>query len=122
MQFDAKARIERALDHALAVQFENARRRKPAHQGLAHLRWIGAAPGREQQRFADRLDGQRHDDLVCDLAGLTRAVVADKRDVLAHELFQQRPDRSKVPGSRRTMMDSVACFAPTSPPDTGASR
>src|SRR5215472_1476153 len=41
MQLDAKAGIERALDHALAVHLEDARRREAAHQRLPHLRWVG---------------------------------------------------------------------------------
>jgi len=88
MQFDSKARIERALDHALAVQFEDARRRQAAHQGLTHPGRVGAGAGGEQQGLADRLDRKRHHDLVRDLAGLARAIVADESDVLA-ELFEQ---------------------------------
>ena len=84
VQFDAEARLESALDHALAMHFENARGGKAAHQRLPHLGRIGAGLRCEHQRFADRLDGQRHDDLVGDLGGLAVAVAADQRDVLAH--------------------------------------
>ena len=41
MELDPKSGIERALDHPLAVHFQNARRGETAHQRLAHL-----APGR----------------------------------------------------------------------------
>src|SRR5262249_11320946 len=58
VQLDAEARVERALDHAFAVHFENARGGKAAHQGLAHLRWVGAGLGSKQKRFAHRLDGE----------------------------------------------------------------
>src|SRR5215203_3030412 len=41
VQLDAEARIEGALDHALAMHFENARGGEPAHQGLPDLDWVG---------------------------------------------------------------------------------
>ena len=90
----------------------------------ACLTLAGSAPALrgEQQRLADRLDRQRDDDLVGDLGGLAGADVADQRDVLAHQI-EERLD----PGRRRasgppTMIVSDAALAPTSPPDTGASR
>ncbi len=84
----------------------------------------GSAPAlrREQQRLADRLDVQRDDDLVRDLRGLAVAVAADERDVLAHQLEQRLDAFANTASSPPTMIDSVAFFAPTSPPDTGASR
>ena len=91
VQPDAKARIEGALDHPLAVHLEDAARREAAHQRLAHLGRVGAGLAREQQRLADRGDVERDDDLVGDLGGLAVAVAADERDVLAH-LLEQRPD------------------------------
>ena len=89
VQLDAEARLEVALDHPLAMHFEDARIGEAAHQRLAHPRRVGAGLGREQQRLADRLDGQRDDDLVGDLGGLAVAVAADQRDVLAHQLEQR---------------------------------
>jgi hypothetical protein len=74
VQLDAEARVEGALDHALAVHFEDARGGEAAHQRLPHLGRIGAGLGGEEQRFGDRLDGQRDDDLVGDLGDLAVAV------------------------------------------------
>src|ERR687889_5690 len=45
---------------------------------------ISACRRRKQQGLANRLDRQRHDDLVGDLGGLSVAVGAHQRDVLAH--------------------------------------
>ncbi len=88
VQVDAKARLESALDHALAVHFENARRRKAAHQRLTHLGRIGPGLAGEQQRLGHGLDVERDDDLVGHLAGLPVAIAADQSDVLAHEFEQ----------------------------------
>src|SRR5918994_993697 len=88
VQLDAEARIEGALDHALAVQLEDARAGEAAHERLAHLGRVRPRLGGEEQRFADGLDGQRHNDLVGDLRGLAITVAADESDVLAHELEQ----------------------------------
>ena len=92
-----------------------------AHQRLPYLGRIRPGLGGEQQRLADRLDGQRDDDLVGDLGGLAVAVAADQRDVLAHQL-EQRLDLLERRFGPPTMMVSEAALAPTSPPDTGASR
>ena len=54
MQLDAKARVEGALRHALAVHFENARRCEATHQRPAHVLRVGTRTRREQQRFAMR--------------------------------------------------------------------
>ena len=91
MQFDAEARIERALDHALGMDFEHARRGEAAEQRLAHLGRIGARLFREDQRLGGGLDVQRDDDLVGDLGDLAVADRADVGDVLAHQL-EQRAD------------------------------
>src|SRR5690606_17617353 len=89
VQRDPEPRIERALDHALAVYLEDTRGREAAHERLSNLDRIGTGLRGEQQRFADRLDVQRDDDLVRDLRRLAIAVSADERDVLAH-LLEQR--------------------------------
>src|SRR5262245_41484662 len=86
VQADPKARIERLLDHALAVHFEDPARGKSAHQRLAHLRGIGACSFRKQERFRYGLDCQPDNDLVGDLCGLTVTDTADTGDVLAHLL------------------------------------
>ncbi len=88
MQADAEARIESALDHAFAVDFEDLRRGKAAHQRLTHLGRIGAVLRSEQQRLGHRLDIQGDDDLVRHLGGLAVAIGADQGDVLAHALEQ----------------------------------
>jgi hypothetical protein len=67
------------------MHFENARGGKATHQRLAHTCRVGTGLGRKQQRFAHCFDGQCHDDLVGDLAGLTSTGVAHVRDVLAHQ-------------------------------------
>src|SRR3546814_7868389 len=41
VQADAEARIEGALDHALAVYFQDLRGGKTTHQSFANLGWIG---------------------------------------------------------------------------------
>ena len=56
------------------------------------------------------------------LRGLAVAVAADQGDVLAHQL-EQRLDLARTPPAvPPTMIVSEAALAPTSPPDTGASR
>ena len=75
VQLDAEARIESALDHALAVHFEHPRRGESTHQRLAHLAGIDAGLGCEQQCFGHRFDVERDDDLVADLADLAGADV-----------------------------------------------
>jgi hypothetical protein len=82
----------------------------------------GSAPARgEQQALGHGLDVQRHDDLVGHLAVWPSPVAADQGDVLAHQL-EQRLGALEGGGRPPTMMDSVAFLAPTSPPETGASR
>ncbi|KAF5293272.1 hypothetical protein FQR65_LT20119 [Abscondita terminalis] len=88
VQRDAEARVERALDHALGMHFQDLGRRKAAQQRLAHAGRIGAGARCEQQRLGHGLDVQRHDDLVGHLGGLAVAVAAHQGDVLAHALEQ----------------------------------
>ncbi|MNZ75611.1 hypothetical protein D3C78_940910 [compost metagenome] len=90
MQADAEAWIEGALDHALAVHFEDLRGSETAHQCFTHLGWIGTVFRSEQQGFGHGLDVQGHDDLVGHLGGLTVAVATDQGDVLAHGLEQRQ--------------------------------
>ena len=44
VQFDAESRIESALDHALTVNFKDARSGEAAHQGLAYPGRVGPCP------------------------------------------------------------------------------
>src|SRR5580692_7937084 len=82
---NAEARLKIALDHALAVDLENAGSGESTHQRLTDASRVGAGFGGEDERLADGPDGQSDDDLVGDLRRLSVAVAADKRDVLAHE-------------------------------------
>ena len=90
VQADAEARVEGALDHALAVHFEDLRTGETAHQCLAYLGWIGAVLGGKQQGLGHRLNVQGDDDLVGHLGGLAVAVATDAGDVLAHGLQQRQ--------------------------------
>ena len=84
VQFDAEARIKGAVDHPLAMNFEDARGGEPAHQRLSDLGRVGPGARGEQQRLADRFDRQRDDNLVGHFGRLAVAVAADERDVLTH--------------------------------------
>ena len=76
MQRNAEARLEIALDHAFAVDLEDAGCGEAAHQRLADAGRIGAGLGSEDERLTDRLDGQGDDDLVRDLGRLSVAIAA----------------------------------------------
>ena len=90
VQVDTEARIEGALDHALAVHFQDLGRCKATHQRFTHFGRVGAVFGGEQQRFGHRLDVQRNDDLVGHLGGLAIAIAAYQGDVFAHALEQRQ--------------------------------
>ena len=89
VQRNAKARCKLALDHALAMHLQNARRGKAAHQRLTHPRRVGTGLAGKGQRLADRSNVQCNDDLVRHLADLARAHVAHQGDVLAHQRKQR---------------------------------
>ena len=89
VELDAEARIEGPFDHPLAVQLEDFRSRKAAHQRVTDPGRVDSALGGEEQCLADRLDGHGDDDLVGRLAGLTGAVVTDQGDVFAHQLEER---------------------------------
>ena len=93
-QFDLETGRKVALDHALAVDVEDARLGESTQQGLAHPRWVGAALRRKRQCLGH--GHQRHcpDHIVGELAGLTGAVRADMAQRLAHAA-QHRPHRFK---------------------------
>jgi hypothetical protein len=94
---------------------------KPPISACAHLGRVGAGLAGEHQRLAHRGDVQRDDDLVGHLGGLAVAVAADQRDVLAHQL-EQRLDALERGFGAADHDRQDAALAPTSPPDTGASR
>jgi type II secretory ATPase GspE/PulE/Tfp pilus assembly ATPase PilB-like protein len=63
------------------VHLQHARGGEAAHQRLAHLGRVGTSLRREQQRFSHRLDVERDDDLVADLAGLAIADAAKRNNI-----------------------------------------
>ena len=73
VQADPEPRVERAVEHALAVDLEDLRAGEPAEQGLADLRRVDAGAFGEQQGLGDRLDRGRHDELVARLRDLPGA-------------------------------------------------
>src|SRR2546423_15653860 len=73
VQLNAEAWVKGALDHAITVHFEDARRRKTAHQRLAHSAGVRTRLGCKQQRLGYGFDGQRNDELVRHLARLAIA-------------------------------------------------
>src|SRR5690606_18091801 len=77
VQLDPEAGIEGALDHALAMHFENARGGEPAHQRLAHPGRIGSGLRGKNQRLGHRFDGEADHDLVGDLCRLAVTHLAD---------------------------------------------
>ena len=81
-QVRLEARLEGALERAVAVHFEHAALGEAAEQRLANLRGVHARLARERQRFGD--DGQRaaDDHLVAQLAQLPGARLADVDDLL----------------------------------------
>src|SRR5262249_55047065 len=78
MQRDPEAGLEVALDHALAVDLEDARRRESAHQRLAHASRIGTGLGSEEKRLADRLDSQSRRFLACHPGSLSLPCSSDQ--------------------------------------------
>ena len=89
VQLDPEARVECALDHALAVHFEDARCRKAAEQRLPNPGVISARLLGKDECLGDGFNRQRHDDLVGGLARLARPVLADERDVLAQQIEER---------------------------------
>ena len=83
-----KPGLEGAVDHALAVDFEDAGGGETAHEGVADAGRVGAGLAGEGEGLGDGGDVGGDDHLVGDLADLTGAGVADMGDVLAHELEQ----------------------------------
>src|ERR1700722_3495806 len=86
MQFNAEAWVECAVDHALTVDFQNARGGKPSHQGLANSRRVSPGFRGEQKRLSYRFDRKGYDNLVGNLCRLTIPIATDQGNVLAHQL------------------------------------
>ena len=86
VQRNPESRVECALDHALAVNFENAAGSEAPHQRLPDFSRISTGLRRKDKRLTDGCYVERYDDLVGDFAGLTVAIAADQCDVLAHQL------------------------------------
>lgn len=89
MQGNAKARIEGALNHPLAMNFKDARCGETAHQRLPHFGRIGTGLRRKHQRLRHRCNVECHNDLIGHFAGLTVAVAADQCDVFAQQIEQR---------------------------------
>ena len=124
VQPDAEARVERAVEHALGVHLQDARGGEAAHQRRP-------APWPDRRRPWPQTPAPRDTAWMFSATMIWLATlqvwpspfsVADMGDVLAHQ-SRTAAWRARTPLSGPpTMMVSVACFAPTSPPDTGASR
>ncbi len=88
MQAGLEARHEIAVQHALAVDFQDAAVGRAAQQGLAHVAGIDALAGREFQGFRDPQQGGGNGDLVAGLGHLAGAAAADVDDTVAKHLEQ----------------------------------
>ncbi len=79
-----EARLEIAVEHALAMVFENARISKAAEQRLAHLAGIDAVLVGEGEGLGHRQHAHAGHDLVGGLGHLPGTGGANMHDVLAH--------------------------------------
>src|SRR5450830_1724656 len=121
VQIDAKARIEGALDHAFAVYFKDLRRGKATHQRLTHLGRIGAVFAANSSASATAWMFSATMIWFATLA-VWPSPLPPTRVMFLPMFWSNGSARSKVCGSPPTMMLKVPALAPTSPPDTGASR
>ena len=103
------------------MHFEDARSGETAHQSLPNFSGIRTGFRCEYERFGDCLDIERNDDLIGDFGRLPGSVVTDERDVLAHQVEKRLHLVEHGLWLAPTMIVSAPFFAPTSPPDTGAS-
>ena len=110
------------VEHAFGVHFQDAGRRKAPHHRLAHLGRIGPGLRGEHQCLRHRLDIQGDDDLVRDLADLAGAGFGPTWVMFLPISSNSGLARAKAASGPPTMIVSAAFFAPTSPPETGASR
>ena len=110
---DPAAGGEVALDHAPAVQLQNARVGKAAAQRLAHTGGIDPGGAGQRQALGHGADGQPDDDLIGGLGHLSGPDIADMGQAPA----QHRQQRDGCARRRRAappaMMLSVPVSAPT---------
>src|SRR4030067_823649 len=84
MQADSESWIKLALDHPLPVEVQNPTLGKPSKKSSSHFSRISPRLGGKQKRLSDRLYGQSHNNLVCNLTRLSCPIITDMNDVLAH--------------------------------------
>ena len=88
MQFYAKARVERALNHALSMHLQNTRCGKATHQSLTHFGGVGSSLAGKQQGLRHGLYVERNNDLIGHFGGLAVAIATYQRDVFTHHFKQ----------------------------------
>ena len=71
------------------MYFQNTRGGEAAHQRLTNASGIGSGFRRENQRFGDRFNIQRDDNLIGDFTGLPVAVTADEGDIFTQDIKQR---------------------------------
>src|SRR5574340_373181 len=89
VQLDLEAGLVVGVEHALAVDLEDAAAGEAAHQCLAHLHRVDAVAACEKNRLGNALEGEADDDLVAALDDLAGAVAADVDDAAAEDLEQR---------------------------------
>ena len=99
VQPGAEPRLERTVQHPLAVHLQDLRSGEPAEERLTHLRGVHARALREHERLGDGLDRRRHDQLVARLRDLARAARTDVHDVLPHRLQDRHRARERPVGA-----------------------
>src|SRR5436190_22430874 len=100
IELRAKSRFVVALQHPLAVHFEDAARGDSAEERLPHACAVDSCLAGERHRLADAGQRAADRDLIADLAQLTRAwLAADVDDPLwiSHAL-EDRPHTGKRGG------------------------
>ena len=89
VQADAKARVEIAVDHALAPVLEHAATREPAAEDLDDFERIDARFRAHREGFGDACDGDGDEDLVARFHGLPCAEGAAQDRALAHDVKER---------------------------------
>jgi len=122
VQLDAEAGLEVALDHALAVHLEECARLAKPPMSAVRTR-AGSAPALDAKSSASLTASIVVATMIwlANLARLAVAVAAHERDVLAHEL-EERLDGVEGRLAAAHHDRERRPLAPTSPPETGASR
>ena len=83
MQTDAKTGCEVAVEHFLAMGFENFRLGEAAEKRLPHLHRVDASLRRKHQRFADYRNRRANDHLICRFGDLSCACVTNMDDIFS---------------------------------------